>query len=250
MTSFILKIIALISMTIDHCTVFFGWPEAWALLGRFALPLYGFMIIDSYNHVKTDKKRLKKYLIFIIILAVVSEFVYDYASFGQLFVWDMQNQILQFLLLLIVLMVTERIRNLPAKIVIYILAIAATFFLHLGYLGIDTATMIIMTLYLNRYDDLTLKGRFAFSALISAVFVASAVIVNACLSGGFIVSITNFEYVASILLEYGPAAIVLVFIFAFYNGRYGNPPKWFRIVYKYYYPAHMLILMLIGMALF
>ena len=246
MTAFVFKIIAMISMTIDHCAAMFMLPEVFEIIGRLALPLYAFMIVDSYNHLKKDKRRLKKYIISVAMLAFISEFVFDFLYAGHLFYWDFQNQLLQFLLVLLTFVATERSGNRYLKVLLWVLAVLATFFLHLGYMGIDTVIMIVMKYYLDRRDQLTMKGRFTVSALICLVFITSSVIVNALLSkAGFIESLKNVKWLSSVIMEYGIASIALLFFFALYNGEYGNPPRWFRILYRYYYPAHLAVLLLI-----
>ena len=246
MTAFVFKIIAMISMTVDHCTAMFSLPAAGALIGRLALPLYAFMIVDSYNHLRTDRGRLKKYIISVAVLAVISEFAFDFAYVGHLFFWSYQNQLLQFLLVLLVFVATEKLGNVYINALLWIMAVSATFFLRLGYLGADTVIMIIMKRYLDRRNELTMKGRFLYTFFISLVFIVSSVIVNALLSsGGFTESITNAAWLSPIVVEYGIPSVVLVFLFALYNGKYGNPPRWFRVVYRYFYPAHLAVLGLI-----
>ena len=56
MTSFILKIIALLSMLSDHCTDVFGWSAVGNDFGRLAFPLYAFMIVDSFRHLSCGAK--------------------------------------------------------------------------------------------------------------------------------------------------------------------------------------------------
>ena len=250
MTAFVFKIIAMISMTIDHCAAMFMLPKAFEIIGRLALPLYAFMIVDSYNHLKNDSRRLKKYIISIAVLAFVSEILFDFAYAGHLFYWDFQNQLLQFLLVLLVFVATEKSSNTFLNVLLWILAVLATFFLHLGYFGTDTLIMIVMKRYLDRRDKLTMNGRFFYSSLICLVFIVSSVIVNALLSSsGFMESIKSTKWLSSVIIEYGIPSIALLFFFALYNGEYGNPPRWFRIIYRYYYPAHIAILLLIMLCL-
>lgn len=250
MTAFVFKVLAMVSMTLDHCAVGFGLPVAFETVGRLALPLYAFMVVDSYLHLRGDRARLTRYIRSMAVMAVITEFIFDFVRFGQLFVWEYQNQLLQFLLVLCVFVVTEKMESRPLKAFVWVVAVVATYVLRLGYFGTDTVIMIIMKAYLERREGLTLKGRFLYSMGICVAFALCALIMYALvIPGDFIQIITDPGLISYVLLTYGVAAVALVFLFAFYNGEYGNPPRWFRVLYRYYYPGHLLVLGLIVRAI-
>ena len=77
-TSFVLKIIAIISMLIDHTTValYEVIPgDMWVIydvgrgIGRTAFPLFCFMIVEGYYHTRNRWR----YLGSLIVLAFISE---------------------------------------------------------------------------------------------------------------------------------------------------------------------------------
>ena len=78
MTSFILKIIACISMTIDHFGyAFFPEQKVLIYLGRLAFPIFSFQIVEGYIHTKN----LKKYILRLVILGAISQYPF-YLVFG------------------------------------------------------------------------------------------------------------------------------------------------------------------------
>lgn len=70
MTSFVLKIIAFISMFCDHFgDAFVGHLSFFNLIGRIAFPIFAFQISQAYIHTKN----LKKYMLRLIIFAIISQ---------------------------------------------------------------------------------------------------------------------------------------------------------------------------------
>lgn len=57
MTSFVLKIIALITMFCDHFgRAFCGYPSVFNYIGRIAFPIFAFQISSGYLHTRKFKK--------------------------------------------------------------------------------------------------------------------------------------------------------------------------------------------------
>jgi hypothetical protein len=88
LTSNTLKIIAMVSMTIDHFTsvIFPNYPtDIWILLlhtvGRLAAPIFWFFIAEGYFYTRSFKKYIKRMIIF----TVISHFAYNFA-FGIPFI--------------------------------------------------------------------------------------------------------------------------------------------------------------------
>lgn len=71
-----LKIIAMISMTLDHIGLNL-FPECWLLrlLGRFALPIYAYMIAEGCRYTRSRKK----YFLRLALLAALCQVVYFFA---------------------------------------------------------------------------------------------------------------------------------------------------------------------------
>ena len=73
MSAFILKIIALITMTCDHISyVIFKKFSYLNYIGRIAFPIFAFQISEGYIHTKN----LKKYLLRLFVFALISQAPY------------------------------------------------------------------------------------------------------------------------------------------------------------------------------
>ena len=92
MTLFILKIIAIITMTTDHAaSAFFDNMMVMRVIGRIAFLLYAFMIAEGFYHIKDKPDRIKAHLIKLGMLCVISEFAYDFMEEGKLIDWSSQS---------------------------------------------------------------------------------------------------------------------------------------------------------------
>lgn len=83
-----LKLIAILSMTLDHviCVLYPNYPTDWwiialHILGRVAAPIFWFMVSEGYHYTRN----LKKYLLRLFVFAVIGHFAYNFA-FGIPFI--------------------------------------------------------------------------------------------------------------------------------------------------------------------
>ena len=75
MTAFALKIIASVSMAVDHTGVAFDAPEYFRMIGRLAFPIYAYMIAQGCLYTKD----IKKYFLRLFVFALISEIPFTFA---------------------------------------------------------------------------------------------------------------------------------------------------------------------------
>ena len=82
MSSFIIKIIAIISMLFDHTNdVFIGHLSVFNLIGRIAFPLFSFQLVVGYTYTHNIKKYISRMFIFALISQIpYSIFIHIYTG--------------------------------------------------------------------------------------------------------------------------------------------------------------------------
>lgn len=248
MSTFVLKLIAIITMLIDHIGAVFipGNSQLYLLMriiGRLAFPIFAFLIVEGFFHTSD----IKKYLTRLGIFALISEIPFDLAFYSGWFsnsggnirsdlkgmfrdpalfetvagrFLEHQNIFFTLFLGLLIIYLMSLVENkfkkevlisnlLDALLTIAFCAIAL--FLRTDYS--IAGVLLIVAFYLFRGSK--------------ALMVLSLLIVNGALFQG---SIQIFAVLAGILI-------------AFYNGKKGKSIKYFFYVF---YPAHLIILFLIS----
>lgn len=149
-----LKIIAMISMLIDHTAAFLLRPyindDIYGLLreiGRIAFPIFCFLIVEGYFHTRS----VKKYLIRLLLFGLASEIPFDLASRGLPgTAFGHQNVFFTLFLGLLVVWIIDRHKN---KLIVQVPAIIAGCFLaHVFNVDYDMFGIIqILVFYDYRY---------------------------------------------------------------------------------------------------
>ena len=105
-----LKIIAIITMLIDHIGYFFFYNSnhyiymTFRSIGRIAMPLFVFMLVEGYMHTKS----LKRYLSRLSIIAIITQVIIIYGDLNILGYVRHINIVVSFVLILILLRIMEK----------------------------------------------------------------------------------------------------------------------------------------------
>ncbi len=222
LNSFHLKLIAIVTMTIDHVgavlfpTATIGGLEYLRAIGRLSFPIFCFLIVEGFYHTRN----VKKYMMRLLLFALVSEYPFDLCFNYTDSLWSMQNIFFTLFLGLLTIYLFELVKkkwgegttatNLVQFSVMLILVWIAVL-CKTDYDGMGV--IYILILYLFR------RNTFLLFAVMAGINILSC----------GIDSIQNFS-------------VLSVLLIGLYNGERGPSMKYFFYVY---YPLHLAIITVI-----
>ena len=221
----VLKIIAVISMLIDHIGLFFfGNNIVFRILGRIAFPIFAFFIAEGWKYTRSRKK----YTLWLAIFAVISQIPYAF-----LFEWYKLNILFTFLYSILFIVLIELFKKqtkLPEllKNLILIISIIILFGLLLiaDVFGLLNYGLIGVLLILNFYF---IKNKIR---ILTGAFVIILFAVRSILFDGIV-----FRSFLSLF------ALLSIILMLFYNGEKGK----LNLKYFFYifYPSHLMLIWII-----
>lgn len=243
MSTFALKIIAIITMAIDHATVVFIPSNSWLfiagrLIGRLTFPIFVFLLVEGFYHTSD----IKKYLTRLGVFALISEIPFDLAFYSSRFSSlggdikaDLPKMFADGQMFDLVISRFMMYQNI-------------FFTLFLGLLAIWLMSKVEMKykskyLYVNILNGLITLG-FSFTAAILRTdygFLGILIIVAFYLFRGSkpLLGIAMLILSDNIVQAFSILALVPIM---FYNGKKGKSIKYF---FYAFYPVHLLILYII-----
>ena len=232
MTSFVLKIIALVTMFCDHFGhAFCGYPSIFNYIGRIAFPIFAFQISQGYLYTRN----LKKYFLRLILFAIISQIPFYLFEFKFITTSPSLNIFFTLLLGLTSIFVYDNFSKLDSSKLNHKLLglelkkyIAIAIVLLLGLLGEWThvdyglwGVLVIFSFYLFHHHKLGMI--LAFFALCLLKY-----------GSWFVFYGFRIEYLCFFIFTFLPS----IFIW-FYNGKQGPKIKYLLYVF---YPLHLLAL--------
>ena len=250
MTVFVLKIIAMTTMIIDHVGFAFCHDlYVMRMVGRLAFVTYAFLIAESYFHLREKPDRLRYHEVKLLLLCLITEIPFNMFAYGQWFYPERQSTLvllwLGFSSLIAIGWWSKRhASRKPLAIagsgVIIAAAVALSYLLHTEYNVAGVLLIVMFYVYLRKADELALPQRFAVLFVIAVVYLAFHIWVHACFGGPadflYVVQVGSYRIVGTVL------AIVPL---ALYNRKLGYSGKWFRRFYSIFYPLQFTVLALI-----
>lgn len=205
--NFTLKMIAIITMVIDHIGYVFiptntAYYDIFRAIGRISFPIFCFLIVEGFFHTRSHVN----YLIRLIIFALFSEIPFDLAFHNTLFYWDSQNVFITLALGLLAIFCLEEMNNRRVYSIPLILIGVVAVFSNCDY-GIGGVLLICM-FYLTRHAP---GIRILLTALILYMFYNPTEL-------------------------YGILALIPIMC---YNGKRGPHTK---MIFYWFYPLHLLAL--------
>ncbi len=223
MNSFYLKLIAIITMLIDHTAAVLIPSDTmlWLVMrciGRLSFPIFVFLLVEGFYHTRD----VQKYMLRMGAFALISEIPFDLAFYGKTLEFSHQNIFFTLFMGLLCLVLIKEAEKRYQKNLFAINVWNAVI-----TLGISLAAIVLRTDY-NFAGILLIVAFYLFrgSRLMCTL---TLLLVSAFLIGGI--------QVVAVL------AIVPIF---FYNGQRGKSIKY---VFYIFYPVHLLLLALLNIYL-
>lgn len=234
MTSLNLHIAAMVFMLCDHLWATLVPGNDWlTCVGRMAYPIFAFLIVEGYFHTGN----LKKYVLRLLLCAIVSEIPFNLVMGSRLFYPVHQNVLWTFLIGILLIFLNEKAKK-TGKWWIRVLVGIGT--LLLGFiLGLVT---FVDYHYAGVYTILVFyffRGRKWWHLLAQLLLLAY---INIEVLSGYAYEINIFGN-TYFLVRQGFALLALVPIWL-YRGRQGCYNKYIRAIYYGFYPVHLLLLAL------
>ena len=243
MNVLLLQLIAMMTMLVDHIGVVFA-DNAIPLraVGRLAFPIYAFLLAEGYRHCRQHPARVEAHLGGLVVLTLLSEPIYDLMEH-----WPMtaenalasQSVMITLLLAYLGMIALDRWRERPVLAGAAVLVTALMGWVsHSNY---RFAGVLIVYLCYGYLEHVQARG---FSVRLVAMLGVMAVYLaiyhwaryDFCTWDVYVQKLRTTN--AIWYLMHVPAAMLL----ACYNGERGPRSRAFQMVYKSFYPAHMLIL--------
>lgn len=234
-TSMALHIMAMIFMLFDHLWGTIVPGNDWmTCIGRLSFPIFAFMIVEGYFHTKN----LKKYVLRLLVFAIISEIPFNLAMSSRIFNPMHQNVLWSFLISIGLIYWNEKAKatqKIWKQIAVGCISVI------LGYiLGIITMVdyyhagiLTVLVFYFFRQKKWwSYLGQFVCLWYI-----------NTEILGGFGYEIPLFGKTIFVHRQ-GFALLALIPIWL-YRGKQGYHSKILQYVYYAFYPVHLLILGLI-----
>lgn len=236
MSSFTLKLIACITMLIDHITLIFEIGKEQVLfhlalgsfeqditvydigrgIGRISFPLFAFLIVQGYFHTRS----LKKYLLRLGLFAIISEIPFDLAFWdfpNPDLLWFRQNILVTLFFGLLMISMLDWVKKRYEQQRLYLNFIQVLLLLAFSYL-----LLLVNGSYSEYGYGILLMAAFYYGYYDKKVSLILFIAITGFLCGGI-------QFVS---------ILAAPFIY-FYNGKKGYSIKYF---FYLFYPLHLLLL--------
>lgn len=234
-TSATLHILAMALMLCDHLwgTVVAG-NDWMTCIGRISFPIFAFMIVEGYFHTKS----LKKYVSRLLVFAIISEIPFNLMISGSFINPFQQNVLWTFLMAIGLIRLNEIVKEKRMWIRIAIAVLSLIFAVFPGMLAMADyghgGILMVLVFYFFRG-----KTWWCCAAQLLCMLYLNTEVLGGF---GYDISILGFDF----FFPRQMFAILALIPIWLYSGKQGYHSKWLKYVYYTFYPAHLLLLGLIG----
>ncbi|MDE6663667.1 MAG: conjugal transfer protein TraX [Lachnospiraceae bacterium] len=224
LSSFSLKLIAIISMTVDHIGVLLLSGDVAIIcraIGRLAFPIFCFLLVEGYIHTR----RFDRYLLRLGVFAFLCESIYDYTFFRSVPAWQDQNIfVLLFLGLLMMFLLDKTTQFCSEKNWVLIYRNGATAFLQCVVFAVLAALAVFFRANYGIYGMAVIAIFYLLRT--NPILRAMAFIIVVC--------VTHWQ---DGWVQF--AALLALVPIGMYSGERGYKLKY---TFYIYYPLHLLII--------
>ena len=213
-----LKILACVTMLVDHAALLFGGSPWLRVIGRLAFPIYCFLLTEGIRHTRD----VRRYLSRLLFAAIVSEPIYDLVLYPCVGIWQHQNVLWTLALGCAMLWCMRMIHKPVAKLAVMLLFALAAQLVRASY-GSSGIYMIALFALCREVPE----GKWALAA--------GLLVIN-WLMGSFTVSVFGLDVPVQLFAE---LALVPIFL---YSGEKRTRLKAVSWGFYLFYPAHLLLL--------
>ena len=213
-----LKILACVTMLVDHAALLFGGSPWLRVIGRLAFPIYCFLLTEGIRHTRD----VRRYLSRLLFAAIVSEPIYDLVLYPCVGIWQHQNVLWTLALGCAMLWCMTMIHKPVAKLAVMLLFALAVQLVRASY-GSSGIYMIALFALCRGMPE----GKW--------VLAAGLLVIN-WLMGSFTVSVFGLDVPVQLFAE---LALVPIFL---YSGEKRTRLKAVSWGFYLFYPAHLLLL--------
>ena len=269
-SNFILKVIAIVLMTLDHVGIFLENLQntqqigtIFRYFGRLAFPLFILIVVEGVRHTKHFGKYFLKLSILTVIF-MVGQIIYFYLINNK--INSFYSPILDITLLALMLYLLKRKDKFSFLAILPIIFITLSFivinieksqninviwlpfFLRVPYALFDIILALIF-FYSDKLGQIFLKGNSSTENLVGTAY--EQVASNAINSLGILLFTFIFYLIykgtgaSYMFADYQSYAAISCLIVLFYNGKRGYDKPWFKYGAYVYLPLHIGILALI-----
>ncbi len=240
MSTFVLKLIAIIAMLMDHMgAILFPQEVAFRIIGRIAFPIFVFLIVEGFHRTSN----VTKYLTRLGIFALVSELPFDLAFYRSYYNTNVLTDMKQ------AFASTEMMNELIYR---FMRHQNVFFTLFLGLMAI----YLIHQVEIKYHKEIILSN--IINALVTIIFCGLALFLRTDYHMAGVLLIVAFYLFRGNKILLGIAILIITGTFfdywiqrfdvfaiipiAFFNGKKGKDIKF---LFYIFYPAHLIILWLI-----
>jgi hypothetical protein len=230
MNAYHIKLIAIVTMVIDHVGAFL-FPNILFLrvIGRLAFPLFSSLIANGAYY----SKNRNKYLVRLFVFAIISQV--PYLLTGRLIHPDFQGLNIFFTLFLGLLAI-EIIRKYKSAVVFVTVVLVIGLLAEIAWVSYGLAGILSIVFFYKYFKDF--KKMLISQALIFSISSLTPQIIQ--LFSGSIIVIENTRVIQSL------AVFSLIFIYL-YNEKPGPRLKY---IFYVFYPAHLIIIYMIRLVFY